>query len=496
MKSITKKFTYIATAAGLALIPNAAMAMSQDETAYIKLNTDGSVQNISVTEHLTNDQHEAQLFDRTILTKVENLNGFENFKLDGTNLQWEASGKDIYYRGTTDKELPVKLQISYRLNGEEKSIEEMLGKSGRAEVRMKFTNLSKVGNMYTPFVAAVTTTLDTAANSQVEVTNGKAMSNGRTTAIAAVAAPGLYESLELEELKDTGEVVLSFDTERFELNDIYVAVTPKLLDSADLKTFSELDKLYSSANQLATSSKQLVEGTKNLQAGISKLQNGVVAARQKIAATQISPNEKELEQVKAIARAKAEQSVEAQRATITANVKQQIEGNAVMMSAFKLQAEQMCQAQLPAGMTCPDAKVQEITKTIVAEVEKNMIESSMALAKTTASQTAAATAETTAKQVAATVQKSVVPAMTKAFDTIISGIDQVATGSAELQNGMTKFDQDGIQTLNNFVNGKVKVTSNKVKQLLAMAEAYNNYAGIADDTEGTVKFIMMVDGKH
>lgn len=60
---------------------------------------------------------------------------------------------------------------------------------------------------------------------------------------------------------------------------------------------------------------------------------------------------------------------------------------------------------------------------------------------------------------------------------------------------MMQFDREGIQTLNNFVNGKVRVTANKVEQLVRLAEQYDNFAGIAKGATGTTKFVLMIEGQ-
>ncbi len=130
------------------------------------------------------------------------------FRIENDSVKWNAAGKDIYYSGTTDRKLPIGLNISYKLDGVEKTLSDIIGKSGKVEIRLHYKNLSKVGNLYTPFVAAVATTLDESKVSNVHVTNGKATSNGRTIAIAAVAAPGLYESLGLDELKIVTKLLL------------------------------------------------------------------------------------------------------------------------------------------------------------------------------------------------------------------------------------------------------------------------------------------------
>ncbi len=498
MKKITRSLTYLAVVGAVAVVPSlstlSAAALSQDETVYAKLQNDGSAKYISVTKHLINDLKENELFDESILNELENLNGFENFTQDNGTIKWNANGKDIYYRGTTEKELPVQLQATYYLNGEEKPLSEILSKSGQIEIRLKYTNLSKVGNMYTPFVVAVATTLDETKVSNVKVTNGRAVNNGRTIAIAGVAAPGLYESLGIEDLQGSDTVTISYETEKFELGDIYSIVTPKLLDSADLKTFTELDDLYASSNKLAVSSKQLVEGTNALKSGIAELKNGILQAQKKIQNAETKIDAATLTKIKTAASIAAEKQVEAQREVIVASIKTQVEGNEILMNALKLQAAETCSAQI-GGATCPDANVKAVQNQLTQGVEASMVESSMTLAKTTAKQTAAATAENVAVQVAETVQKTMLPAVSGALDTILGGVDKLAQGANELNNGMVQFDREGIQTLNNFVNGKVKVTANKVEQLVRLAEQYDNFAGMAKGATGTTKFVLMVEGQ-
>ena len=82
-----------------------------------------------------------------------------------------------------------------------------------------------------------------------------------------------------------------------------------------------------------------------------------------------------------------------------------------------------------------------------------------------------------------------------ALDQMLTGVDKLAKGANDLSTGMARFDREGIQTLTNFVNGKIKVTTNKVKQLAKLAENYDNYAGIAENTEGSTKLILMIEGK-
>ena len=478
MKKIYQSGICLALAGTMALMPSvSAYAMMQDESVYVKLQANGEAKDISVIEHLINDLKESQLFDQSTLQGIENLNGFETFSADGENIKWEANGKDIYYRGTSQKELPIKLEITYKLDGEEKSIDEVLGKNGHIEIQLKYTNLSKVGSMYTPFVAAVATTLNEDKVSNVKVTNGKATSNGRTIAVAGVAAPGLYESLGLAELETADTVTISFDTNKFELGDIYTIVTPKLLESADLQAFSELDDLYTKTNQLSASSKQLVSGTAQLESGIKELRSSVAKLKAQLggaagaAGAESLIDEVTLGQIKAQAGQAAAAEMEAKKATMVAMIMQQLQQNTSLVGAL--------QAAGAPGEA----------------VLRQLAESSFELAKQTAITTAEATASNLTNTLATAIQSSVSQTLVSIPDLLLAGIDQLVAGASELSAGMAQFDREGIQTLTNFVNDKVKVTTNKIKQLVALAEDYNNYAGIAPEVEGTTKFIMMVEGR-
>ena len=62
-------------------------------------------------------------------------------------------------RGTTDKELPVDVEITYTLDGKEVAAKDLKGKDGKLEMKVQYTNKSKETvdvsgesvEMYTPF---------------------------------------------------------------------------------------------------------------------------------------------------------------------------------------------------------------------------------------------------------------------------------------------------------------------------------------------------------
>ena len=103
----------------------------KDESVYVNADASGKVKKTTVTEWLKNTE-KGSVDDETVLEDVENVKGNEKYK-EGSDdsIVWESKGKDIYYQGTTDEELPVNMSITYKLDGKEISPKDLAGKSGK-----------------------------------------------------------------------------------------------------------------------------------------------------------------------------------------------------------------------------------------------------------------------------------------------------------------------------------------------------------------------------
>lgn len=86
-----------------------------------------------------NKDGDSILQDASDLQNIENVKGYETFVSDGKNgLTWQADGADIYYQGSTEKQLPVAVKLTYKLDGKEVKPEEIAGKSGRVTIRIDY----------------------------------------------------------------------------------------------------------------------------------------------------------------------------------------------------------------------------------------------------------------------------------------------------------------------------------------------------------------------
>lgn len=275
-----KKLLSATLIGGILLSPIHTLALSKNEMVYSNLDYNGTPYNISVSNHLSY-KDETELQDETDLKNILNLNGKETFTLTNNQLRWQTAGKDIFYKGTTEKELPITTKVTYYLDGEEKELKDILGRKGNIQIVYQFSNTvsntvhvnGKQETLYTPFLVSVGTIINSNCRN-IEVTNGKVVNTGNRSMVIALASPGLYDSIGLESLKSFDQITISFDTDKFELNNAYIISTPKLIEENDLQIFQQMDQLYGQMITLQDSINQIEKGSKDLVIGAEQINLG------------------------------------------------------------------------------------------------------------------------------------------------------------------------------------------------------------------------------
>ena len=246
-------------------------ALTKDETVYSNLNKDGSNFKTVVVNHLYNSEDE-EMQDITKLKDILNINGKEKFTLNNENLSWQNKGNEIFYQGTIEKDLPITTEITYYLNGEKIEESKLKNKKGNIKIEIKFTNTDshnvyvngKSQTLYTPFVVTLGTVMQNKNISNLEISNGKILNTGSKNFVVGLSSPGLYESLDLEELKDLDKITISYDTKSYKSNTFYIVATPKLMDTTDLDVFNKLDEVYSKVDSLQSNMNQIEDGSNKI----------------------------------------------------------------------------------------------------------------------------------------------------------------------------------------------------------------------------------------
>lgn len=114
--------------------------ISKEETVYVNAASDGTPQEITVSDWLKNSASAGDLSDVSDLKDIKNVKGDETFSQNGDKLTWNTDDKDIYYQGTTTKDLPVSMEIKYYLNGAQVNPDDLGGKSGHLKIEVAYKN--------------------------------------------------------------------------------------------------------------------------------------------------------------------------------------------------------------------------------------------------------------------------------------------------------------------------------------------------------------------
>ena len=268
------------------------LATSKIETVYSNLDSNGKSYKTIVSTQLTNEDKVDKLVDFSSLINIENTNGDETFSKNGNEVVWDSNGNNIYYQGESNKELPVECKITYELNGEEISAEDLKGKSGNVKIKINYINNEKHTvsingkqvTMYTPFIIVAGTKIDNTKNKNIKITNGKTVDNGESTLAVGIAMPGMQENIGISrnKIEIPEEIEISMETENFEMENIIDVVAVKGIDedlTSDLNSmYNQVNELVNASNKLLEGANQIKDGTSELAVGANKLKSGTETA--------------------------------------------------------------------------------------------------------------------------------------------------------------------------------------------------------------------------
>ena len=283
-------------AAGCAMPAFAAgkSSFSKSETVYAVMNGDGSIKSTTVSEHLYSASGLANVTDKTTLTDIRNTESDAEFTQNGEELVWNTNDTDVYYKGNTDKALPIDVKVTYALDGQEAALEDIIGKSGHLTVTVNLKNNEtdtvnvngKDRTIVTPLITAVGVILGgDAANVTAE--HGMIESAAKSSVAAFVTLPGVKNSLsgllpdEVDSIEDylQDTVTVEADVEDFTCPQVMVAcaTSTAALGTDNVFDLSSINDLTDGINQLNDAMSQLMDGASQLVDGTSQLAGGVLA---------------------------------------------------------------------------------------------------------------------------------------------------------------------------------------------------------------------------
>lgn len=561
------------------------LAFTKEETVYAKLESNGKNYHTIVNNHLNNEEQENMINDLSDLINIENVNGEETFEQEGNQLIWKAEGKDIYYQGESQKKLPIQCQVTYELEGKEITPEELAGKSGKVKITIKYVNQDahqvsiqgKEETLYTPFVVVCGTILNNENHKNIEITNGKAIDDGKKTTVIGMSLPGLQASLQIEksklEIPDTIEITM--DVTDFESNPIITFVTPKIIEDTDLELFDQLGEIYDKVNTLESASAKIEEGantlqegtdtysekskefnsaihkiaegtslvnsnyhkvndgihsltkgSKTLQAGVEAFNSGVQEATTKLTAlpgvvqqlyTGSNSLKAGIEQVSA--GVKGTNGLEANLNTVIENLiktnealkvadpsnPQIVVNEAIISQMQSLGAKQKLQ-QLNTGLDGIASGAEDLSNGLdLLNQSTQALPDSLGSLMQGAGNVLVGT-EQLAKGAndledgSGALKKGIqnlddnMQKLTNANDQLTDGSNTIKEGATTLAEGIQTFNQEGIQTICDYVNGDIQDITVRLEKLQELSKEYQHFTMANEKEQGNVKFIMIMDG--
>ncbi len=265
--------------------------IKKSETVYVTVEGN-EIKDKSVSVWLNSDKN-IKANDKSNLTNVKDLKTDKELKSENGYLKLDENKKDIYYKGDTDKKLPVDVSVKYFLDGKEMKASELEGKSGHLKIVITSKNNryeaktidGQSRNVYSPYVVVAAMTFDDEKVNNVSSDDVKIVKDGKNEIVTTVMTPGMKQNLSgivedknLDKFKD--EVSVEMDIKDYKPVEIYSVITNEFFQ--EKKNIDSLDKLQNGVKELQDNSQKLVdasvklsEGQDKLNSGISQMQTGV-----------------------------------------------------------------------------------------------------------------------------------------------------------------------------------------------------------------------------
>lgn len=229
-------------------------AVKKTETVYVNLAANGSVQQVTVSDHLHTDLPQVRIEDVSDLTDITDVKTGKKPEISGDRMFWQMDGTELYYSGSSSGTPPMKLSIGYTLDGKPIAPGDLAGVSGRLAITVTAENTlvkpvtvnGQSYNLTCPMLFVGGMLLPEEGFDNVEVVNGTVLGDGAHRIVLLTGVPGLEESIGVSALGvpllsdrlGSGCYTIVADVKNFALGNMMFAAVP--FSSVDAFTSGEL----------------------------------------------------------------------------------------------------------------------------------------------------------------------------------------------------------------------------------------------------------------
>ncbi len=251
------------------------------ENVYVSADQSGNVLKTEV-EVTLKAKEDGLLSDILALDNIVNKSGDENYKIKDKQIVFENHGSDITYKGTTNKDLPVSVNITYYLDGNKINPSDLAHKTGHVKMVFEYkNNTSLTNNVKVPFMCLTMLMLDKDKFSNITLENGKLINLEDNKIVTLYGEAGLKESLKLytidtfDDIKLSDSASLEADVEDFTLDYTSTIVSNGLFKEIENEDINDLSSAINDLNKLNNQIDEIKDATSKLKDEGNKLIDGV-----------------------------------------------------------------------------------------------------------------------------------------------------------------------------------------------------------------------------
>ena len=237
------------------------------ENVYVHMSADGEISGTYVVNSYTLDE-ETDITDYGNYTKVQNLTNMEALNQDGNEITFHAEEGKFYYQGDmVNAELPWDFTITYKLDGNEMTPEELAGETGSLEIIIDTKKNARVDSRYYDnYLLQINLSLEGETTRKIVAEDAAVAEAGTAKQVVFTGMP-----------EQDNHFVVTADVENFEMDGISITGTPfsMAIDMGDTdEMVDQFDELTDAVDQLNEGTSKLAEGMKKLDNGADSLKSG------------------------------------------------------------------------------------------------------------------------------------------------------------------------------------------------------------------------------
>lgn len=245
-------------------------ASEKEEVVYVSTTADGEVTEVNVVNMFEG----GNIVDYGTYSEVKNMTGTSQITQDGDKITFSEDEDKVYYQGTLENaEIPWDVSLTYYLDGEEISPEDLAEESGSLTIHFVISkNESCEKEFYDTYALQASFTFDTALCENINAPDATIANVGSDKQLTYTVLPGKGLDTEI-----TMEVT-DFEMEAVSINGILLNLNveiddEELMDQVET-LMSAISEINDGAALLDENSEDLVSGTGTLEDGMLSLESG------------------------------------------------------------------------------------------------------------------------------------------------------------------------------------------------------------------------------